>query len=250
MKLIACDPLVGLPRMPEGQFIPDVEDLLAEMQRLGVEAALVRHRTAADSGPIVGNRNLARDIAGRDGLLACELVTPDGEEPDFDPAAAIDRMIARGARACWADGRAEAEDFSLLPWCSGPLYEVLQSRCLPLLLDYKSTTADDLDVILSDFVRLRLILLGAPRLGRNRRIYPLLRRHRNLMLCLSHTYSVHRGVEDLCETFGRERWVFGTGYPAAEGGAAVAGLMYAGIGEDDRQAIAHRNIERLMEEIR
>ena len=89
-----------------------------------------------------------------------------------------------------------------------------------------------------------------PRLGRNRLIYPLLQRHPNLMICLSYTYSVHQGVEDLCRTFGHERWVFGMGYPTAETGASLTGLTYAAIPDEAKEAIAHGNIERLLAEVR
>lgn len=36
---------------------------------------------------------------------------------------------------------------------------------------------------------------------RSRLIYPLLKRHDSLLLCLNHTYSAVGGLEDLCNTF-------------------------------------------------
>ena len=248
MRLIACDPMMGLPRVPPEGYRPDRADLLAEMGRLGVERAIVRHRAAYECGPLVGNRVILEEVAGQERLLPAWFVTPDGLEPDFDPGKMTEQMIAQGVRICWTDPEAEA--FSLLPWCSGPLYEVLQARQVPLLLDYAKTKADDLNTILSDFPRLRLILLNVPRLGRNRLLYPLLERHPSLWLCLGHTYSVHQGIEDLCRLYGDERWVFGLGYPEAEGGAALSGLTYAAIPDRAKEAIAHGNIERLLAEIR
>ena len=247
MKLIACDPIIGLPRVPFEDYRPDRADLLAEMARLGVTAAIVRHRAAYEAGPVNGNRILWEETRGWEQLWPAPFVTPDGEEPAFDPSLAIAQMRAAGAKVCWTDP--QAEGLSLLPWCAGPLYEVLQARRMPLLLEYDKTSADELYVILENFPDLRLILLNVPRLGRNRLLYPLLQRFPNLWLCLSHTYSVHQGFEDLVRIFGPHRWVFGLGYPQAEGGAAIAGLTYARLSSEDQEAIAHGNIERLLGEV-
>lgn len=248
MKLIACDPLMGLPRVPPEGYRPDREDLLHEMARIGVDMAIVRHRTACEAGPVAGNTVILDDLRGAGNLLPTWFVTPDGLEPDFDPEQMINDMLAAGVHVCWTDP--VAESFSLMPWCSGPLYEVLQARQIPLLLEFAQTTADVLDVILQNFPGLRLILLNVPRMGRHRLIYPLLKRNPSLMLCLNYSYSVHLGIEDLCKTFGNERWVFGMGYPTAEAGASLTGLTYAGISDADKEAIAHGNIERLLAEVR
>jgi hypothetical protein len=248
LKLIACDPIVGLPRVPIEGYRPDRENLLSQMNRLRVSQAIVRHRTALECGPHVGNSIVLEETQGESSLLPTWMVAPDGLSPDFDPAKLIDDMIASSVRVCWIDP--QAEGFSLLPWCSGPLYEILQARQIPMLLDYNRVKCDDLDLILSAFEKLTVILLSAPRCGRNRFLYPLLKRHTNLWLCLSHTYSVPDGIEDLCRTFGDQRWVFGMGYPDAEGGSAVAGLSYANVSDQTREAIAHRNIEILLERVR
>jgi predicted TIM-barrel fold metal-dependent hydrolase len=160
----------------------------------------------------------------------------------------LECLVSYGSPLCWYDPKAEL--FSVRPWCSGTLYGVLQERHVPLLIDYFTVSPDDLDVVLSQFPGLRVILLNAPRQGRNRMLYPLLQRHSGLYLCLSHTYSVHRGYEDLCKTFGPDRWVFGMGYPKAEPGAALAGLTFADISDEAKQCIAYKNLEALMEDSR
>ena len=247
-KLIACDPIMGLPRGPMENCEPDRDDLLSEMARLGITTAIVRHQSTFDTGPIIGNQAVLDATSDSDALVPACFVTPDGFEPDFDPAETVDAMLQKGVQVCWTDP--QAEHFSPRPWCSGPLYEVIESRRVPLLMDYQAVNADDLDSILNNFPDLRLILVGVPRLGRNRLVYPLLRRHSNLYMCLSHTYSVHCGVEDLCTTFGHGRWVFGMGYPQAEGGAAITGLSYASICAEAKQAIAYQTIERLLKDVR
>jgi len=246
-KLIACDPVVGLPRVCPEWYRPDKPDLFSQMDCIGVTRALVRHRAAYEAGLIAGNTALVQTIANEERLLPMWYITPDGMEPDYDPEKMIATFLARGTCAFWADPKEEG--FSILPWCSGPLYEVLVQRRLPLFLDFKKVEADDLDVVLSAFPELRLVLFGVPRLGRHRLVYPLLKRHASLHLVLSYTYSVHWGIEDLCRSFGHARWVFGMGYPEAEVGASLTGLTYAGISDDAKEAIAWGNVERLLSEV-
>lgn len=250
MKLIACDALMGPPRMPLDGCRPDKADLLSEMARVSIESAIVRHRGALEFGPFDANKVILDELSDADNLLPSWFLTPDGFEPEFDIAKTVSEMIDAGVKICWTNPSAEAACFSILPWCSGPLYEALQAKQIPLLLDYETVTADELNTVLTDFGALRVILINADREGRNRRLYPLLKAHRNLYLCLSHSYSVHLGTEDLCQIFGIDRWVFGMGYPEAEVGAAVAGLMYTDIDDEAKEAIAYGNIERLLGEVK
>ena len=55
------------------------------------------------------------------------------------------------------------------------------------------------------------------------------------------------GIEDLCAHFGAERLLLGTGQPRTDGAGIVTALNYADLAEDKRQAIAARNLERLLQ---
>ena len=254
--LIACDPIIGLPRVPIEGLEPTVEDLRREMARLRIDKAIVRHRLCIENGPYHGNGVLLEEIAGHDELLPAWALTPDGDEPEFDIRATVRRMLAAGVggklaagvKVAWMDPR--AHDFSPLPWCAGPLYDALRAARVPLLLEYDQVTPDQLHEICAAFPELRIILLKAPRLGRNRQLYPLLALHPEIYLCFCPVFSVHEGFIDLCAHFGSHRWVFGSGYPEAEGGSGVAGLMYAGLSDEAVRAVASGNITRLLSEVR
>lgn len=246
--LIACDALLGEPRIPIEGVEPSVEDLRREMTRLRLSAAVVRHRACVESGPYNGNNCLMEEIAGCDNLFPAWVLTPDGREPDFDIGGLVNTMLRAGVKVAWMDPGAHL--FSPLPWCAGPLYEALQAARIPLLIDYDRISADALHDVLTAFPGLRVILLRVPRLGRNRLLYPLLAQHPELFLCFSPSFAVHEGFGDLCDRFGPHRWVFGTGYPEAEGGAGIAGLMYAGLPDEAVTAIASGTILRLLAEVR
>ena len=247
LKIIACDPILGLPRLLLEGIRPTVDDLTAEMARLHIHSAIVRHRACIDNAPYFGNHVLGEEAAGHINLLPAWVLTPDGCEPDFDIERTLRNMLSLGVRIAWMIPKEHL--FSVRPWCSGKMYAALQEARLPLMVEYDQLTADELHEICAAFPTLRLIILNAPRLGRSRLLYPLLEQHPCLSLCFGPLLSVHGGFEDLYQQFGQERWVFGTGYPNAEGGAALAGLLYSGLPEEAVRSIASGNIERWLGEV-
>ncbi len=245
--MIACDPIIGLPRLPVEGPRPVVEDLLAEMARLHIHSAIVRHRACIDNAPYFGNQVLSEEVAGQPDLLPAWVLTPDGSEPDFNIELTVRQMLDQGVRIAWMHPKEHL--FSVRPWCSGRMYSTLQAARLPLMVEYDQLTADEIHDICVGYPKLRLLLLNAPRLGRNRLLYPLLEQHPYLSLCFGPFLSVHCGFTDLCQRFGFERWVFGSGYPSAEGGAALAGLLYSGLPETALDLISSGNIERWLSEV-
>lgn len=246
-RLIACDALVGAPLVPPATGVSDVADLEAELTRLHLSAAVVRHRACLLTAPHLGNDVLMAQIAGKPHLLPAWFVTPDGREPQFDPAFTLQQMLAAGGRMAWTD--APAQGFSLAPWCSAKLYEALQERRVPLLLEYSQANLGELHEALTAYRGLRVVLLQVPRVGRNRLVEPLLELHPELYLCFAPAFSVHCYWPDLCRRFGPYRWLWGSHYPDAEGGAAITGLLYAGLSAEAQQAVAHGNLERLLSEV-
>lgn len=248
LKLIACDPLVGLPRKPYALFRPDADDLARELDRLQISAAVVRHRQCIENAPHWGNAVLTRECAGRDNWFPAACLTPDGVPDAHALAPAVTAALAAGMRVGWISPKEHM--FSPRPWCCGPLYALCAEMKLPLLLEYPQVTLDEVHEIMTAHPQLRLVLLRVPRLGRHRTLYALLERHPGVHLCLSSTYSVHEGIPDLVDKFGSARFVWGSAYPEAEGGASVTLLTYAPISGEAREAIAHGNIERLLAEVR
>jgi len=247
LKLIACDALVGLPRLPYERFRPDAADLDRELTRLGISAAVVRHRQCLENAPHWGNEALWREAEGRPHWIPAPCLTPDGEPDAYSLAETMERAFARGMRIAWVSPREHM--YSARPWNAGRLYAACAATRLPLLVDYRGITLDEIEEIMTGFPLLRLIVTQVPRLGRHRALYALLERHRSLHLCLSSAYSVHEGIPELVATFGAHRFMWGTSYPEAEGGASVALLTYAPLDEAARAAIGHGNLERLMAEV-
>ncbi len=246
MKYFDCDCLVGLPKVPLPNVKPDVADLLAEMGRLDIDQALVRHRICLEADHEIGNAVLMEEVSGHDNLIPAWYVTSDGLQGEFNPVAMVERMLEVGIGAAWTTSGDREAPYLLEPWCAGKLLSALQQHRVPLLLPCGGIPPNTLQSVLSSFPELTIILLQVPRLGRNPVIYALMEQHHNLVLCVNASYSVHRGLEDLYENFGPDRIVFGSGYPESEGGASIAALTYAELPTEVKQAIAYQNLERIL----
>jgi len=229
--------VLGRPRVPLERVEPGAGDLLGEMRRLGIGRALVRHRACIEVGPRTGNELLLRELAGREELVPVWMLTPEAVFHPGGPGQAVRQMLSRGVRAAWM--HPAGQDYVLEPWCCGRGLEALQERRVPLLVQWDAVTGRQLHEVLGAYPRLPLILLT---------LYPLLEQHPNLHVAVTPTYSVYRGIEELCERFGAGRFVFGSGYPEVEGGAALCMLNYADIPAAARQAIGRDNLERLLSE--
>ena len=248
MEFIACDPVVTTPLDPDLKYACTVNDLAAEMSRLRIGAAMVRHLACEQAGPCSGNRILMEEIAGRDDLLPVWALTPDGAPPGFDCVATVRQMLDEGVRAAWMTP--DVHDYSPAPWCCGELYDVLRATRVPLLVDYAGFGPDAVHAACDQFPNLRTILLKVPRAGRHRRLYALLKRHEHLHVCFGPSFSMSAGFRGLCNDFGPSRWVLGTGFPDSEGGAGITGLTYSGVGDEAVEAIAAGTITRLLKEVR
>ncbi len=247
VRFVACDALLFGPHPPVPGLRSDPADLRAEMARLRIRAAVVRHGACATAAPAYGNAALLRALRGQPGLIPAWCLTPEGEAPGFHPEAAVRRMLAAGVRIAWMDPQAHA--YPLRPGCAGRLLAALEAGRVPLLLAYDTLDLGHLEETLRSFPALRVILHTLPRLGRHRVLWPLLERFPSLHLCFGPSFSMHGGFAALCREFGIRRWVWGMGYPAYEGGAAVTGLMYAGLTPEALSAVAHGTLERLLKEV-
>ncbi|HOX37184.1 MAG TPA: hypothetical protein PL033_04275 [Candidatus Brocadiia bacterium] len=243
LEFFDADASIGRPGKP-GEVQPaSVAELLAEMKRLGIRKALVKHMSCWESGPFLGNERLMKEIAGYDNLIPVWCLVPDGAGELGDPDDFVQNMVSEGVRAAWATPQRMV--WSLAEWCCGGMLGALEKRRVPLMLQLEETTIEDLRSVLKNHPRLPVILVRVSyRL--NRLLFPLLERHENLHLCVGPPFSVHLGIEEICRRFGHGRLVYGSSFPAGEGSGAATQVSYAEISAAARRAIAFGNLDRLV----
>jgi len=114
---------------------------------------------------------------------------------------------------------------------------------LPVLLSFYQTDIRELKDLIFNFPEVNFIVTEI--YYRNiRNFYFLLEACENLFVETSFC-KTSGSLEFLCERVGAKRLVFGTGSPYYDAGAAIAMLLGAEITPDERELIAHGNIESL-----
>ncbi|MDP6777177.1 MAG: amidohydrolase family protein [Candidatus Latescibacteria bacterium] len=243
---VSCQ--AGTPRSPSSDE-PNVERLVAEMDRLRIDRALVTSPWSDTIAPEYANQQLFNDLADHERLLPVPEVLPEGADGFLDRQTdAIADLIERGAVAAIAKCR--KNKFTLATWCAGEMLEAMQAARLPLMVSHDEVDPDHLHGVLSDFPGLPVILQEVPRVGYNRVVYPLLGKHPQFHKVCDPPQFVHLGIEYLVNRFGPDQLLWGTRFPISEGGAAITGITYADIPDDARAAVAGGNIRRLMDEVR
>ncbi len=241
-QLFAVNPFIGRSLTNEGDF-PAPEDLLEHLDYLGIDRCLVSSMTARDYAPAYGNRELLEAIAPyRDRLYPCLLLTPaacyeDGEIAFFR------QQLAGGNRAlrlCMKEMRFQMRDVE---------------RAISLLADLHPVLFFDTPFN-SDFLDMHDVADIATRYpdvtfvctqqmwGRFQTTLDLMWRCPNVMLDISWLHMCDT-IEMVTRDFGENRLVFGIG-TKSQYGAAIAALAHSRITDEQREKVAHGNLERVL----
>lgn len=251
MRFFDCNCHFGAYASPRGKRAVDVDGLLEAMDTAGIDEALVWHVAQRDADPLTGNDILARAIAPHERLFGCWALLPPqtgemGRIEDWFAAAFKSRV--RAVTAWPAENR-----FLLRAEVFGEVFQEMIARRVPLLYRCSSGAAGDswsrLYDLLRDFPELTVILSNVGCWGPDRLFRPLLDAYANLYLETSE-YILDGGIEAFIERYGAARLLYGSDFPAAYHGGMMLALAHAEISDDDKQAIASGNIQRLTSEVR
>lgn len=220
------------------------EDVLELMGHFGIGRALAYPNITAERGEErAANRTVARECERHPELTPAFVpaIHPYDEQPA--PGNYLESMSEAGARAAWL----WPQGAGFASWLVGDLLGACQRQRVPLFVHADRIDADGLHRLCGEFQELRVVLAGAPYLA-DRWLYPLLRRHQNLHVCLGHYYVPAGGPMRFVRHFGADRLLFGSGLPRFSPGGLIAHVAYAEIDETDRRKILCSNLERLLEE--
>jgi len=221
--------------------------VLAEMERLGITEAWVRHSYALAYDPLEGNRETAVLVRDEPRFRGVWVMTPLMYE-EFGGRDALLRELAAGDFAALTACPAE-HAFSLELWNAAPIYEMAVETGLPLLLDLSRGLAptqvlEHVHEAAGAYPEAQFILLSISyRLLRM--LIPLLRQRPNVHVDISN-FDTFRGVEALVEAVGPRQLLYGSQLPFFEPGMPLGRLIYADITAADRELIAHGNARRLL----
>ena len=217
-----------------------IDELLSEMDWVGVDQALVRHALMREQSPVVGNAVLAESIVGQPRLVGTWAILPP-QTGELGPAKEFFRAMAEAnVRALWAfpqDHRYIVDRVTF-----GSFLDQVSERRIPLLLfnDWELVYH-----ILPQYPDLTLVVAAHGSWGEDRYFRPLLDRYPNFCLDVSR-YELDCGIRELVSKYGPERLLYGSNFPHNSMGGPRMMVARAEIDDAARRAIAGDNLRRLL----
>ena len=228
---------------------PGVGQLLSDMDRCGVDRALVRHGNAKLLGAEAADRELAEmlgaDASGR--LCGVWCILPD-QCPELPQGEAFFAAMKRSnIRALTL----YPEDHLFVP-CRlslGRIMDAAAERRIPVLFEAAHNDWSKVYDFVGEFPRNRIVIHEYwGKWGHDRQLRPLLENYENVFYSIG-GYQVPDGIRDLVELYGAHRILYGSGYPRYTQGTGMLQLKQGGMTDDAVAAIAGKNLENMLAEV-
>lgn len=217
-------------------------ELLAQMDRLGISRTLV-YNAAAMGNPMYGNLKLLEYIKGTPGadgrLIPSFIITPGIYYCD-EAVDCLKKLMGEGVRALrFFRGRTNNPISQLKPL----IKEIMEYN--PVLFIMAAEFPDYSDVIrfADEFPSLPIVCTQAM-WGNYPAVFDMMYHCRNILMETSYVHTSGT-IEMVVKKFGANRILFGTDSRYHDG-ASIASLVYAELSEEDRESIAHMNMDNLL----
>ena len=251
-----------LYRPPSGGLdSPDA--LLAEMDRTGIDRALVYHVSAREDDVKTGNERLLDEIEAYPRLEPCWVISPDAIDEYGSVTAFVDAMTEAGVTAVrMFPGE---HGYHLLDDRSELLLTALERAGAILILDALSGilsdgfTYEDVGEVCTkhqhrtfDRPELRVVVtnLVRPTMGsfyRMKEVVETVNSVGNLFIDTARL-QVHDGLRQFVDECGVDRLLFGSHLPHASAGAGIATVMQSSLTRTERHKVAGENLSRMLGE--
>jgi len=231
-----------LPREVE---TPD--DVIAELDHCGIDEALVYHRDAFERDFNLGNERLAiLDAYPRLHKAMTFVPTCCPEMPSAEDF--FKQLQLTGTRAVRAFPL--SHKYCLDPVACGDLLDLFGAYSVPVLIPLSEVPGVYQGVydLMRNFPHLPLVLTETGCWGEDRFFRPLMRAYSRFFVSTNRLETAGQ-LKGIVDDLGHEHLVFASGLPRNYPGGYLTMLFRADIGDEAREAIAYRNIERVCEEV-
>jgi predicted TIM-barrel fold metal-dependent hydrolase len=239
---------MGKPLTPTFTNVDGVTTLKTMLARYGVRRAVLSHTMSVHYDAEAGNRALLDAIRHDDAQVGAATLVPEMSRSGMWPSV-LKRLIADGIRLARLFPR--SHNFLLDDDYLGGMLGTLQDLRLPVVLWHTEAAWQEIAEVCSRYRDLSLIVEGTGRklFYDNRVYYPMLERFPNLYL-ETHNLTNYLGLDDPVRCFGSQRFLFGSFFPHEDPNSAAMLLTHGDFTAADRENIAHRNLEKLIGEVR
>ena len=226
---------------------PGAAELLRQMDRYGVEKALVRHGNLATTGAINANREMTGWISGAppERLYGVWCILPDQCEE-----------IPSGKELFQAMRKNRIAALTLMPdehrylanrLTIGRIMDEAAERKIPILLHAMQNKWQAMYNFMQEFPKVTAIISAGHKWGSDRNLRPLLENYENLHAELA-GYWVPEGIYDLAQKYGADRLLYGSGFPTYAHGSSMLQIKHSALKADEVAKIAGLNMAKLLEE--
>ena len=244
ISLFNVNAIIGQGAYEKPQF-PDINSLIAHMDYLGIDRSLVSHIEARDLNPTWGNSRLLKEIS--ESKYAQRLIPVFAISPSCYYETGALKFIKKSLRTN------KVRAFCIHPEVARfPIYQL--ERILMELADWKPVLLWNCrNATINDFKEICYLAEIFPQISfiMTQRMWPgfggiidAMWRQKNIYTDTS-LIHMRNTVKILVDEFGANRVIFGIG-DKSHYGASIAALVHYEITNQQRELIAHRNIERLL----
>ena len=218
---------------------PDFEGLTAEMNRHGIERAVVYPCQGETISAHDANNDLANRSDHGDAFLLQWMASPTTRSLDQ-----LRDLHAAGRLSSVRVNNTESPGNPFVHWLYGAMLEWCEAEAIPTWISLADADCVDVLDTLSRFPDLVTVLVGA-HYTHALFVRPLLKNLRNAHLELSR-YEGLGEVEALRHEFGIERFIYGSFFPRFQMGPMLYYLHHLDFNQDELAAVCAGNVTRVL----
>jgi len=225
------------------------DEFYVSFKKRGVQKAVLTAAESLNYSAETGNETMLTLISGHDDLYGAMVLTPDLVIDGADVNAYLNRMVEQ--KTVIARMFPRTNRHTMKSWVMGDIFKVLSDRRIPLMIWHAETTWDTIDALCTEYPEIPVIVEGndVKLLYHNRYYIPLFKKHKNMYLEM-HNVILHNEVDYFANKLDAERLLFGTYHLYNTPDAAMSQIVMGDFGADQKELIAHGNLERLISGIR
>lgn len=246
MRFLDASCRLGMPAAPAEGLPWQTEAVLELMDRCRIDTALAWHTVAKDGEVADGNALLLEEIKKSPKLQPQWCAIPATFDEFLHADALCDAMKKNGVKTLRIAPKSYAH--SAAPYAMGELMELAAACHIPVFFDYGEALGDEMYDLCHNYPDVNFVVTNTA-YGLNRWLGPVLDCCSNLYVGTGN-YVVHNGLTSFCKYYSADRLIFNTNLPTGSAAAAVSLVCLADLATEQKELIAHGNMERLLEEVR
>ena len=245
LRLFDAYTVVGYANRPPLSAALTPADLLDEMDRCGVDEALV-HSAGETASPLVTNAQVVEFCRGSSRLHPVWSILPP-QTGEANPAQLFLDMQRHGVRAlaAWPD----EHRYILNGLTMRAILEPMIERRIPLFVRGGGALWERITHLLQEFPALVLVACDFGCWGQDRYIRPIMDHFEHFYIETSNL-ELDGGIPSLVQRYGARRILFGTAFHRRPMGGSSLLLRNLDIADEHKALIGHGNLERILKEVR